>query len=63
LLTADGGEDLSQLDVADFTHARFDYAKCYGFGVFVLLAVLPACWLQRPSPEGARCESPGRSPG
>jgi hypothetical protein len=63
LLTVDGGEDLSQLNFADVSRPELDYAKCYGFGLFVLLAVMPVCWVRRRSPEGAHSDSPGRSPG
>jgi hypothetical protein len=63
LLTVDGGEDLSQLNLAAVSRPELDYAKCYGFGLFVLLAVMPVCWARRRSPEGAHSDSPGRSPG
>jgi hypothetical protein len=47
LLTVDGGEDLSQLNLADISRPELDYAKCYGFGLFVVLAVLPVVRLRQ----------------
>jgi hypothetical protein len=41
LLTADGSEPVDEREFSQVTEPQLDYAKCYAFAAFVLLAVLP----------------------
>jgi type II secretory pathway pseudopilin PulG len=50
LLTIDGGETIDEQELSRTTEPQLDYAKCYSFGTFVLLALLPAYRLLRRSP-------------
>ncbi len=47
LLTVDGGEPIDREAIEVYTSPELDYTTCYAFGVFVVLAVLPAAWLGR----------------
>jgi hypothetical protein len=55
LLTVDGGEPIDMAAFERLTAPRLDYARCYAFGTFVLLIVLPGLrklW-QRRSEQGS----------
>lgn len=47
LLTVAGGETIDRAALQRATQPELDYAKCYVFGLFVFLALLPAAWLGR----------------
>ena len=47
LLTVDGGDDIDLAGLDKATQPQLDYAKCYGFGMFVMLSLLPAAWIGR----------------
>jgi prepilin-type processing-associated H-X9-DG protein len=51
LLTVNGGEPEARGQAAA---PKLDYAKCYVFGLFVFLAVLPAAWVRRSRRVAAR---------
>jgi hypothetical protein len=44
MLTVDGGEEIDTSALEWTSEPEIDYAKCYVFGVFVVLAVLPVAW-------------------
>jgi prepilin-type processing-associated H-X9-DG protein len=58
LLTVDGGEGITPAMLQTAAGPELDYAKCYIFAVFVLLALLPAAWLpRRKAPAAPATES------
>jgi type II secretory pathway pseudopilin PulG len=47
LLTVDGGEKIDEADLDAWTKPELDYGRCYAFGAFVALALLPGVRLFR----------------
>ncbi len=46
LLTVDGGERINSSEFDEATKPQLDYAKCYGFGMFMALSLLPIFWVR-----------------
>jgi prepilin-type processing-associated H-X9-DG protein len=46
LLTVDGREQIDSSEFDRATEPHLDYAKCYGFGMFVALSLLPIFWVR-----------------
>ncbi len=47
LLTVSGGEEIDPSSKEKAMRPQLDYAKCYAFGMFVVLSLLPAAWVTR----------------
>jgi hypothetical protein len=50
LLTANGGEAIDRATIETWPKPVLDYAMCYSFAAFVVLALLPAAWPCRGGP-------------
>lgn len=50
ILTANGGEAVDRAVIEAWLEPQLDYAFCYSFATFVVLALLPAAWLRRNNP-------------
>jgi prepilin-type processing-associated H-X9-DG protein len=62
LLTVDGREQIDSSEFDKATEPQLDYAKCYGFGMFVILSLAPAAWIGRRTAnkvELASADQPG----
>jgi prepilin-type processing-associated H-X9-DG protein len=46
LLTANGHEKIDDNEIERVAAPQLDYAKCYVFGLFAFLALLPAAWVK-----------------
>jgi len=47
LLTVSGGDKIDARALAKITEPQLDYAKCYGFALFIVLSLLPSAWVGR----------------
>jgi prepilin-type processing-associated H-X9-DG protein len=50
LLTAHGGEQISNKLLDKLSRPQFNYERCYAFAAFVVLACLPGRWLNMKHP-------------
>src|SRR5262245_46349573 len=47
LLTMNGSDSIDLRTLRQATEPQLDYAKCYAFGIFIILSLLPAAWARR----------------